>query len=478
MSGRFRQKLRFFPLVALIFASLSGGPFGIESMLPTTGPGMTLLLLVLAALLWCVPMILTSAELGSAIPVEGGYYRWTRRALGDFWGFQAGWWVWLSSLLDQAIYPVLMVSFLEKFMWPGIRGHALQLGALRVEWLSWILCMCVIVPCTVINIRGVRSVGLSSIILDTLVLAPYAIFIVVALVQWKHNPFTPLVPPGRGVITTLGYGLLLSIWNYSGYELPSTVSEEVENASVALPRALFTALPLVMLSYILPVAAGLASYGGWSGWQEGTFVDIARHIGEIVPGGGPVLGFLVTLATVAGCASLFNGLLVPYTRLQFAMAEDRFLPAALARLHHRYSTPALSILFNCAIYSILVMLPFQELLTVDLWLLLPAYPLVYISLLVIRKREPHMHRPFMIRGGAWGLALVTVPPCTLAFFALYSSGLELVSLANHKVLWFGVACIASGPAAYAIGALWHRLRGTRPLPVAPLELPASAATRL
>lgn len=465
MSERFRYKLRLFPLIALIFASLSGGPFGLEDMVAATGPGMAFILLALAALLWCVPMILAASELGSAIPVEGGYYRWTRRALGDFWGFQSGWWVWLSSLLDQAIYPVLMATFLERFLWPGLGEHVVMLGPLPFAWARWLVCMSLIVPCTIINVRGVRTVGASSVVLDALIMGPYVVFVALALLQWRYNPFTPLVPPDKGVLETMGYGLLFAMWNFSGYELPSAAAEEIENPSVTLPRGLFGALPLVLLSYCLPLGAALVVRDDWSTWSEGSFVDIARDVGAIFPGGSGFVAFLVTLATVAGCASLFNGLLVPYTRIQFAMAEDRFLPAVLGRLHPRYYTPWVSILFNVAIYSVLIVLPFEELLTVDVWLLAPAYCLVYLALVVMRRREPGLRRPFRVRGGGWGLFLVSVPPCILAAVAMAQSGLEVVEARNWRVFGFGVAAFASGPAAYGIAAAWHRLLGTRPLPV-------------
>ncbi len=469
MAGRFRHKLGLLPLVALIYASLSGGPYGLEDMLPTTGPGMTVLLLVLAALLWAVPMILASAEMGSMYPVEGGYYRWTRRALGDLWGFLAGYWVWLSSVIDQAIYPVLMVSFLDRFLWPGVRLHVVSVLGWDFPWMSWLLCMSVIVPCAVVNVRGIKPVGIASIVLDFLILAPYVLFVLLAIPHWRHNPFAPLIPPGESLFGALGYGLLLAMWNYSGYELPSTASEEVENPSVNLPKGLFIALPLVVVGYTLPVVSALAVRDDWSQWSEGTFVDIARQIGGAFAGGSHLLAALVTISAVAGTVSLFNGLLVPYTRLQFAMAEDRFLPTALARLHPRSSTPWVAIVFNCALYSILVLLPFEELLTIDLWLLLPAYPLVYVSLVALRRREPYRPRPFKIRGGRWGLLLVVVPPCALALFAFWSSGHELVQEGRFDLIGFGLACIASGPLVYALSRLWHRAHGTAPLPLAVTE---------
>lgn len=472
-----RKRLGFLPLIAFLYASLSGGPFGQEAMLPSSGPGMTLLLLVAAAFLWGMPMILASAELGSALPVEGGFYRWTRRSLGDFWGFQSGWWIWLSSLLDQAIYPVLMVSYLEKFVFPGVSSQVIPIGPFEVQWLRWLLCMAVIVPCTLINVRGITAVGLSSLVLDLLILGPYLIFVIVAFAQWKFNPFTPLVPQGESVSTALEFGLLFAIWNYSGYELPSTASEEIENPASAIPRALFLTMPLFILGYILPLMAALAVNDNWMNWEDGTFVHIAREIGDFVPYGGTALAALVTLGTTAGCVSLFNGLLVPYTRIQFAMSEDRFLPAWLARTHPLYGTPRNAILFNVAIYSFLVLFPFEHLLTVDIWLIIPASLLVFLAAIFLRYREPGLERSFRIRGGAWGLAAVCLPPLVVAVLAIFTSVDKLIDAGEYFTIGFGLVGIVSGPAVYALSILWHQARGTQPLRVTAGEENSSSVDR-
>ncbi len=460
MPRNYRQRFRLFVFVAFLF-SLSGGPFGMETMLPTSGPGMTLLLLVvIGPLLYGVPMILTVSELGAAIPVQGGYYRWVRRSLGDFLGFQVGWGQWLTGLLDMALYPVVIVSFLDWFVWQGVREHVVSFGPVSFPWLSWLLCMAVIVPCMIINLRGVNWVGFTAIGLDLLIVGPYIIFAVLAFFQWKYNPFTPFVPPGESVMSALGYGLLVAMWNYSGYESPSVASEEIDQPSRTIPRGLFTSLPLEIAGYTIPVVAALMVRNDWSTWSEGSFVDIARDIGSIFPGGSTLLALLITAATIAGCLSIFNAGLLLGARLPFAMAEDRFLPKALSRLHPRYDTPWIAILFNCSIYSVLIFLPFQELLIVSIWLYIPIQLLIYVTLWVMRLREPHLKRPFKIPWGWRGLLLVTIPPSAVAVCALLVSVWEVVEAANLRLLFMGVTLLVSGTLAYGVRALWeHHARG-------------------
>ena len=106
------RKAGLFYLVFVMFSYTTGGPFGLEDMVTTSGPGITLLYLLLLPFFWCIPVSLVSAELTTAMPVEGGFYRWTRAAFGDFWGFLAGWWNWSASFLLGGAYAVLFADYL------------------------------------------------------------------------------------------------------------------------------------------------------------------------------------------------------------------------------------------------------------------------------------------------------------------------------------------------------------------------------
>src|SRR5205823_13082157 len=85
------SRLRLGPLVAVMFFTVSGGPFGLEGLVGSVGPGVALLLLVATPLLYSVPETLLVGELASMLPAEGGYYQWVKRAFGRFWGFWNGW---------------------------------------------------------------------------------------------------------------------------------------------------------------------------------------------------------------------------------------------------------------------------------------------------------------------------------------------------------------------------------------------------
>jgi len=80
------DRIALAPFVALLYAYCAGGPFGFEAMVSTAGPGMSLLFILVVPFLFSVPMALATAEMASMMPVQGGFYRWTRAAFGDFWG--------------------------------------------------------------------------------------------------------------------------------------------------------------------------------------------------------------------------------------------------------------------------------------------------------------------------------------------------------------------------------------------------------
>jgi amino acid transporter len=122
-SVTFRKRLHVFQLAAIIFFTVSGGPYGLEPLLGYAGRNGALLLLIITPLLWDVPAILTVLELNSMMPVTGGYYQWVKRALGLRFGFYEGWWTWLYTFVDLAIYPVLFVEYASFFF---RRSHILK----------------------------------------------------------------------------------------------------------------------------------------------------------------------------------------------------------------------------------------------------------------------------------------------------------------------------------------------------------------
>ena len=108
------------PLLAATYFMVSGGPYGLEEIIGDAGYGWALIILFVLPFFWSLPTSLMIGELAAAVPEEGGFYAWVRRAMGPFWGFQEAWLSLAASIFDMAIYPTLFVTYL---------GHLQGLGA-------------------------------------------------------------------------------------------------------------------------------------------------------------------------------------------------------------------------------------------------------------------------------------------------------------------------------------------------------------
>jgi amino acid transporter len=386
-----------------MFSYTTGGPFGLEDMVTTSGPGMTLIYLLVLPFFWCIPVSLVSAELTTAMPVEGGFYRWTRAAFGDFWGFLAGWWNWTASFLLGGAYAVLFTDYLV-YYFPQIAG-----------WKHYLVSVALIAVITWINVRGIQMVGQVATALELFIFVPVITMVVIALSKWQHNPFSPLVPPHQPVFKIFGVGLALGLWLYSGYEQLSTVAEEVENPQRSYPRALALVVPLSMAAYFLPTLTGLAAAGNWEQWHTGFFSDAARLIG------GPWLGTWMTLAAMVANVALLNSTVLTTTRMPFAMAEDGYLPQAFTRKHRRFGTPWIAILVSAVIYALLARHSLTQLISVYIWLRSSTTVLTVLSAWKLRRTKPEMPRAFRVPGGKLGLIYVVAAPVLMAGLALLGS---------------------------------------------------------
>jgi amino acid transporter len=201
-------------VLLVVFIFVSSGPFGVEEIVAATGPGLALVLLLVIPLVWGVPLALLCTELTSAIPDEGGAFVWVERGLGSFWAFQSGWWSTLSGLIDTAIYVVLAVTYANNWLGQPAMGR-------------WLMSLGVIAVFTTLNLRGLRSMALSSATLAVVILLPCVAMTVLGFAAWQQNPFVPFLATEGSTGQSLALGLTVAIWFYSGYESMSTMAGEV-----------------------------------------------------------------------------------------------------------------------------------------------------------------------------------------------------------------------------------------------------------
>lgn len=426
-------------LLATVFCCVSGGPYGLEPVIGEAGAGLGLLLILVIPLLWALPDALTTAEMAPMLPVEGGYIRWVQRALGPFAGFLNAWWTWLYNVVDAAIYPVLFATYLNSLV--QLFGGTPLTGPLQ-----WAAGLVVIVAFATLNIRGIRGVGLSSILLAVLIIIPFAALSIVGLTQILAEGRTlqlQFLPDGKALPEALAGGLAYVLWNYLGWDQLSTVAEEVQNPERAYPLAILAGVPLVTLVYALPTWVALHFVPDHAIWAEGAWPAIGQEIG------GQPLAIALSLAGILSPLALFGAVLLASSRIPNVMAEDGWAPQFLAHLHPKYGTPVNSILLHAAIYTALSWKGFAELVALNVILYCSALFLEGLSLLVLRVREPDLPRPFRIRGGWPALLLVWLLPTSLGGVLVWTELSTVDSIATFwQTMGPTIIAVASGPFLY------------------------------
>jgi amino acid transporter len=440
--GLKKHDIKTSTVVFMIFCLCAAGAYGIEEMIPASGPGLTLIMLIVLPFIWSTPLGLVASELGSARPQEGGYYKWVQEACGEFWGFQAGWWRTISIYIDNTLYVILAGGYI---------ANTWNLSSTTELVFKYGM----IIVFTYINIRGVKDVGAVSTILSILVIVAFGLVAVCGFMNFHQNPFIPFTADGEimGVsgigfsdwISYIGSGIALGMWMYSGYESMSTIAGEVSNPQV-IPKATLITMPLIMAVYLFPTAAGLSSLGDWENWGTGAgsvgYSEVVTHFW------GPAFGvFFVIIAILAQC-SIYNTYIASGSRGFFALADDFLAPPILVRCDKKHGVPYVAVLSVAITNMALCVLPFTTVVVVDVFLLVSSYVMIFISAMILRSRIPAEDYKFKIPGGFGFLCVICIVPIIVAFTSYFINGTDFFI--------GGMVGITSGPILYVI---WKKMYG-------------------
>ena len=405
---------------------VSGGTYGTEDIVHGAGYGRAILILLITPLLWSLPTAFMIGELSSALPFEGGYYAWVRRAMGNFWGFQEAWLSLVASIFDMAIYPTLFVLYLDRlFPWFQEGHRGLYVG------------LAVVAACAILNIAGVKVVSNTSLWLFFALSAPFVAIVCIA--PFKMGALAVVTKPSGSDVGILT-GLLICMWNYMGWDNASTIATEVERPQRTYPRAMLLAVFIVAISYIIPVAAMWMTGLPAGSWDTGFWADIAGILG------GPLLRFGLALGGMISGFGMFNALVMSYSRLPLAMAQDGMLPKIFGKLHPKSKAPWVAIVVLACFWMPCLLLGFERLVTLDILVYGSSLFLEFLALAVLRFTEPNLKRPFRVPGGLFGAIAIGIPPMLLLGFSIFRS--EHESILGMSSFAFGMILIAAGFVAY------------------------------
>jgi amino acid transporter len=300
--------------------------------------------------------------------------------------------------------------------------------------------LAVVIVCALLNIAGVRVVSTTSLWLFFALSAPF--IAIVALASFKFGSLAhAMTKPTTSTVDILG-GLLICMWNYMGWDNASTIATEVERPQRTYPRAMLAAVLIVGLSYVIPVAAMWMTGLSPTAWETGFWADIAGLMG------GPILRVGLALGGMISGFGMFNALVMSYSRLPLAMAQDGMLPKVFGKLHPRTRAPWVAITACAVGWALCLGLGFERLVTIDILLYGTSLALEFVALVVLRVREPELSRPFRVPGGMLGAVAVGIAPMLLLGFDLVRSQSEQVL--GMSSFAFGTLLMGAGVVAYLL----------------------------
>jgi amino acid transporter len=407
------KRATLLPLVAITYCMVAGGPYGLEDLVNSAGYRNAVLLLLITPFLWAFPVTLMVSELSSALPEDGGYYVWVRRAMGPFWGFQEAWLSLAASIFDMALYPTLFITYLGR-LWPAANGGTL----------STFIGIGLIAVCVGMNLAGIRLVGAGSLAMTLALLLPFAVMVVLALCC---HPQAAAVAGGASASAppmkmNFIAGLLVVMWNYMGWDNASTIAGEVERPQRTYPLAMLISVLLVAATYVIPVAAAARTGIAPESWDTGSWVDVGRTVGNVIGSRlGEALAVAITTGGMISAFSMFNALILSYSRVPIAMADDGFLPGVIGLRSRRNGVPWVAILLCAVGWGMCMKLGFDKLLLLDTLLYGLSLILEFAALVALRLREPDLPRPYKVPGGLLGCILISMGPIPIMCLAFYES---------------------------------------------------------
>ena len=313
----------------MIGAGIFGVPAGAAALAGAWSP-----MVFVACALLLGAIMLCFAEISSRFDRTGGPILYIDTAFGRFAGFQTGWAFYIARMTAFAANLNLLIESLA-YLWPAAGG-----GWLRVALLTLILA-----ALTWVNVAGIKHAVRSLGVLTLLKLVPLLILIVTGL-AWlapAADAISNTAPPTTGQFTTAA---LLVIYAYVGWESALVPAGEVKNPARAMPLALFSALAVVTVLYVIIQAISVAALPGLAD-SDRALIDVA----EVLM--GPTGAILLTVGVVVSVGGNVAGTMISAPRLTFALARDGSFPRWFGRVHPAHHTPANSIVFFAALTLLL-----------------------------------------------------------------------------------------------------------------------------
>jgi APA family basic amino acid/polyamine antiporter len=384
------------------------------------------------------------AELGTMIPRSGGFYVFARRALGEYPGFVVGWSDWLSTCGTVAVVALVLGEYAGK-LFPALAGREVTVAC------------AVTLAFAVLQWRGVRWGSRSQELTSLLKTVAFVALIVACFALGRRDEVVTVnvsasagmaANPSRSLLNALVLALQGIIYTYDGWYSTVYFGEEVRDTARNIPRAMVGSVLLVIAIYLLFNLAlvYVLPFGRLAGEPLAAGAAAEAVFG---PSGATVIGVVAILSLLASV----NGNTLTAPRVVYAMSRDRLFWRGASRVN-RGGTPTVSLFMSTAAALLMIVYSgtFSGLLAAIAFFFVFDYTLVFLSVFVLRFREPDAERPYR----AWGYP-VTTGLALLGSVAFLAGAVK----ADMKNSIFALELLGASLPVFLALRLWRRAQRVR-----------------
>ena len=383
---------------------------------------------------------LSYAELAASIPKSGGGYAFVREIFDDAASFIMGWMLWFAYMIAGALYALgFAPNFLELLHVYEIVPPPEEVAGLALPVVeatlppSVALAFVAVLGLVTLNALSTAASGSVETLFTIVKVSILVVFVGfgVASPMFSSAEFQPLFTNGpTAVLPAMG----LTFIAFEGYDLITTVTEEVENPRENIPKAIFVSLAATVVVYLAVVAVAIGTLGA-GGLAEAGEAGIAAAATSFMPTGLPVIrngGALIVFGAVFSTLTALNAVVIASSRVAFSMGrEDQLLPS-FGQLHYRYGTPFVAIVASAVVMLGSVVLPTQSAGNMSSLFFLLSFVVVNVAVIRLRRERPEMARPYE-------MPFYPAPPVIGIVLNLVLTGVLVVFLVRTDPLALGLS---------------------------------------
>jgi len=332
------------------------------------------------------------SELGAMIPRSGGQYVFARYALGEYAGFIVGWSDWISTCGSAAAVSLVIGEF-AGLLFPRLGGKAAAIAATVAIFFALLQWRGIVWGSTTQNFTSlIKALAFLALIAAAFVLGRGGSF---------TAPATIRTSGGLALVAAVVISLQAVIYTYDGWAGVIYFSEEVKNPGRDIPRAMLGGVLLVTVIYLLVNLALLY------------VLPISEIAGQDFAAGvaaqvifGRYGGTIFLTLTILSMLSAINAYHLMSTRVLFAISRDGLFTKRASAVN-KGGTPTVALFMSAAVAVLFIVFgqTFEKVITVLAFFFVANYALSFISVFVLRRREPDKTRPYRAWGYPWTTAL-------------------------------------------------------------------------